>query len=127
MAPVANFGHAVPKNKPSMNAMSKRPPFLRLLAAAPVLFAATLAHAQQDSAIAPAPAPAPKTPIQQVEIKGAATAYDARRNETATKIVVSQEEILKNGDTTVGEVLKRLPGITIGGVQGRGGDIRMRG
>src|SRR5450830_1809082 len=119
MAPVANFGHAVPKNKPSMNAMSRRPPFLRLLAAAPVLFAATLAHAQQDSAIAPAPAPAPapKTPIQQVEIKGTATAYDARRNDTATKIVVSQEEILKNGDTTVGEVLKRLPGITIGGVQ----------
>src|SRR5450830_1878455 len=127
MAPVANLGHAVPKNKPSMNATSKRPPFLRQLAAAPVLFAATLAHAQQDSAIAPAPAPAPKTPIQQVEIKGAATAYDARRNDTATKIVVSQEEILKNGDTTVGEVLKRLPGITIGGVQGRGGDIRMRG
>jgi outer membrane receptor protein involved in Fe transport len=129
MAPVVNLGHAVPKNNSSMNATSKRPPFLRLLAAAPFLFAATLAHAQQDTAIAPAPAPAaaPKTPIQQVEIKGAANAYDARRNDTATKIVVSQEEILKNGDTTVGEVLKRLPGITIGGVQGRGGDIRMRG
>ena len=75
----------------------------------------------------PRPQPRHKRPIQQVEIKGAATAYDARRNDTATKIVVSQEEILKNGDTTLGEVLKRLPGITIGGVQGRGGDIRMRG
>ncbi|MFL6708770.1 MAG: TonB-dependent receptor plug domain-containing protein [Massilia sp.] len=107
-----------------MNATSKRPQLLRLLAAAPALFAYTLAHAQQDSVIEPKP---PAAPIQQVEIKGAATAYDARRNDTATKIVISQEEILKNGDTTIGEVLKRLPGITIGGVQGRGGDIRMRG
>jgi len=41
--------------------------------------------------------------------------------------VVTQEEILKNGDTSIGEVLKRLPGITLDGVQGRGGNIRMRG
>ncbi len=113
-----------------MNASSKTSLRLRLLAAAPAIFAATMAHAQQDSAIQPPPAPAntvKPAPIQQVEIKGAAAQYDARRNDTATKIVVSQEEILKNGDTTIGEVLKRLPGITIGGVQGRGGDIRMRG
>jgi outer membrane receptor for ferrienterochelin and colicins len=114
-----------------MHTTSKRPTLLRLLAAAPALFAATLAHAQQDSAVQPPPPPAnaavKPAAIQSVEIKGTATAYDARRNDTATKIVVSQEEILKNGDTTVGEVLKRLPGITIGGVQGRGGDIRMRG
>jgi outer membrane receptor for ferrienterochelin and colicin len=68
-----------------------------------------------------------KAPMQQVEVKGSAAAYDARRYDTATKIVVTQEEILKNGDTTIGEVLKRLPGVTIGGVQGRGGEIRMRG
>ncbi len=116
-----------------MNASSKTSLCLRLLAAAPAIFAAAMAHAQQDSAIQPPPAPANSAstakpaPIQQVEIKGAAAQYDARRNDTATKIVVSQEEILKNGDTTIGEVLKRLPGITIGGVQGRGGDIRMRG
>jgi outer membrane receptor for ferrienterochelin and colicins len=116
-----------------MNATSRYSLCLRLLAAAPAIFAAHLAHAQQDSAITPPPVPASAVkpaaaaPMQQVEIKGAAAQYDARRNDTATKIVVSQEEILKNGDTTVGEVLKRLPGITIGGVQGRGGDIRMRG
>ncbi|HEU4371844.1 MAG TPA: TonB-dependent receptor, partial [Telluria sp.] len=65
--------------------------------------------------------------IQKVEIKGAAASYDARRNDTATKIVITQEDILRNGDTTIGEVLKRLPGVTLGGVQGRGGDVRMRG
>jgi outer membrane receptor protein involved in Fe transport len=70
--------------------------------------------------------PANEKLVPQVEVKGSA-AMEARRNDTATKIVVTQEEILKNGDTSIGEVLKRLPGITIGGVQGRGGDIRMRG
>jgi outer membrane receptor for ferrienterochelin and colicins len=123
---------------------------LRLSIAAPAIFGMIAAQAAgQQGASAPAeqataqqqaqqqaPKPTPKqgtkpapvaASIQQVEIKGAAATYDARRNDTATKIVVSQEEILRNGDTTIGEVLKRLPGVTVGGVQGRGGDIRMRG
>ena len=101
---------------------------LRLLLAAPAIFGVIGAQAAgQQGAVAGAPAEQPAAPIQQIEVKGAAASYDARRNDTATKIVVSQEEILRNGDTTIGEVLKRLPGVTIGGVQGRGGDIRMRG
>ena len=98
---------------------------LRLLIAAPAIFGMVAAQAAgQQGAV---PAEQVPAPIQKVEIKGAAASYDARRNDTATKIVVSQEEILRNGDTTIGEVLKRLPGVTVGGVQGRGGDIRMRG
>ncbi|CAN7575692.1 TonB-dependent receptor [Pseudoduganella sp. LjRoot289] len=99
------------------------PALLRLFAAAPALLGALHAQAQT----APDTKPPAKEQIQQVEVKGAAVSYDARRNDTATKIVVTQEEILKNGDTTIAEVLKRLPGVTVGGVQGRGGDIRMRG
>ncbi len=53
--------------------------------------------------------------------------YDVRRNSIAGKIVVGREELDKDGDATVGEILKRLPGVTIGGRPGRGGDIRMRG
>ncbi|WEF35015.1 TonB-dependent receptor plug domain-containing protein [Pseudoduganella chitinolytica] len=65
--------------------------------------------------------------IQKVEIKGSTAAYDPRRDDTASKIVVSNEEIVRYGDTSVSDVLKRLPGITVGG-GGRGGnDIRMRG
>lgn len=119
---------------------------LRLLAASPVILAMFSAHAADDQASTPAateksevkdgkpvarPAPpaakAPEQKIQQVEVKGSVQAYDDRRNDTATKIVVTQEDIIKNGDTSIGEVLKRLPGITLGGVQGRGGDVRMRG
>jgi len=85
---------------------------VRLLAASPAIFGMFSAYAAE---------------VQKVEVKGQAAAYDARRDDTATKIVVNQEEILRHGDTTLGEVLKRLPGITVGGVQGRGGDVRMRG
>ena len=67
-------------------------------------------------------------PMQKIEVKGAAASYDARRDDTASKTVVSSEEIQKYGDTSVNDVLKRLPGITVGGAAGRGGgEIRMRG
>ena len=52
---------------------------------------------------------------------------EARRESTAAKIVIGREEIEKQGDATISEVLKRLPGVTIGGAPGRGGAIRMRG
>ena len=50
-----------------------------------------------------------------------------RRESTASKIVIGREEIEKQGDANLGEILKRMPGITLGGAPGRGGGIRMRG
>lgn len=84
----------------------------------------------QTTASPPAADPASKTkeePIQRVEVKGGAAAYDPRRDDTASKIVVSNEEIKRYGDTSVLDVFKRLPGITVSGASGRGGEIRMRG
>lgn len=52
---------------------------------------------------------------------------DQRRMSTASKLVFGREDLDRNGDSTVGEILKRLPGVTIGGRPGRGGEIRMRG
>ncbi|GAB2181049.1 hypothetical protein DLREEDagrD3_12720 [Denitratisoma sp. agr-D3] len=52
---------------------------------------------------------------------------DQRRFSTAAKIVFGREELDRYGDSTVGDVLKRLPGVTLSGTPGRGGDIRMRG
>jgi iron complex outermembrane receptor protein len=52
---------------------------------------------------------------------------EERRASTAAKMVFGREELDRYGDTSIGEVLKRLPGITISGRPGRGGDIRMRG
>ncbi len=64
----------------------------------------------------PAAAPAP----QRVEVNSAR--YDPRRDDTASKTVVGSEEILRYGDTSVLDVLKRVPGVTV-----IGGGVRMRG
>jgi iron complex outermembrane receptor protein len=64
-----------------------------------------------------------------VEITGASGADNnaERRRSTASRIVYGREELDRMGDGSLGEVLKRLPGVTIGGPPGRGGQIRMRG
>lgn len=66
--------------------------------------------------------------VQKVTVNGAKqTDTDVRRNSIAGKIVIGREELDRDGDSTVGEILKRLPGVTTGGRPGRGGDVRMRG
>jgi outer membrane receptor for ferrienterochelin and colicins len=76
---------------------------------------------------AAAPLKPAEPPIQKVEITGTAKTYDARRDDTATKMVVTGEEMLRQGDSNIAEALKRLPGVTIGGTPGRANEIRMRG
>ena len=96
-------------------------PLRRTLIAA-ALAAALPALAQQ------APKPAAPEPMQKVEVKGSTESYDARRDDTASKIVLNHDEIVKFGDTNVLDVLKRLPGVTVSGASGRGGgEVRMRG
>ena len=73
-------------------------------------------------------APANVTDMGRVEIRSNRdNDTEVRRESTAAKIVIGREEIEKQGDATLGDVLKRLPGVTIGGAPGRGGAIRMRG
>jgi outer membrane receptor for ferrienterochelin and colicins len=79
------------------------------------------------AAAAAASAPGAAAP-QRVEITGGRASDDeARRRSTAAKIIVGREEIEKFGDATVGELLRRLPGVTTPGAPGRGGSPRMRG
>ena len=86
--------------------------------------------------VAAQPAPSPDAPpspgkaTQQVEITAPATTSDTtaeRRRSTASRIIIGREEIERQGDSSLAEVLKRLPGVTVGGVPGRGGAPRMRG
>ncbi|NRR33165.1 TonB-dependent receptor [Oxalobacteraceae bacterium] len=67
--------------------------------------------------------------IQQVTVVGGSRAsdMDERRNSTAGKQIYGREELDRNGDSNLGDILKRLPGVTIGGRPGRGGEIKMRG
>jgi outer membrane receptor protein involved in Fe transport len=81
------------------------------------------AHAQQ----APTAPAAREDKPQQVQVRGALESYDPRRDDTAAKIVVNRDEILKYGDTNVLDVLKRVPGVTVSGSGGRGSEVRMGG
>jgi outer membrane receptor for ferrienterochelin and colicin len=81
----------------------------------------------QESRNPPPKAETSDKKIQQVEVKGTAETYDPRRDDTAARVVVNSDEITKYGDTSVLDVLKRVPGITVNSSNGRGGEIRMRG
>jgi outer membrane receptor for ferrienterochelin and colicins len=132
--------------------MTRSPParrwpqrFLLLAAAAGLASAAGAQNAptpapQEPSAPGSAPSPSPsspssstpadptRAPSQQVEIRSDRTREtDERRQSTAAKIVIGRDDIERMGDSTTSEVLKRLPGVTIGGAPGRGGGPRMRG
>ena len=77
---------------------------------------------------AAAPAPAASAPTQRIEITGGRESEtEQRRRATAAKIVIGREEIEQYGDSTVGEVLRRLPGVSTPGGPGRGGAPRLRG
>ena len=74
----------------------------------------------------PAPAPAEATALKPVEIR-ANRETEERRQSTAAQIVVGREEIERYGDSTLGELFKRLPGVATSGRPGHGGAPRMRG
>lgn len=100
----------------------------RHLVLAGLLMPVATARAQTAPAPEPAPPPAAGAPGQRVEITGGrGSDSEQRRQSTAAKIVIGREEIERQGDSTLGEILKRLPGVTIGGAPGRGGAIRFRG
>ncbi len=89
--------------------------------------ATAVAHAQPAE---PTPPPSPPAPAnaQRIEITGGrASDTEQRRQSTAAKIVIGREEIERFGDSNTLEVLKRLPGVTIPGAPGRGGNPRLRG
>ena len=82
-----------------------------------------------DKPAAPTAGTAATAPAaSRVEITGGRESdANQRRQSTAAKIVIGREEIEKFGDSTLGEVLRRLPGVTTPGAPGRGGPPRMRG
>lgn len=70
--------------------------------------------------------PRPAQRLERVEVHGSSDT-EKRRQSTAAMIVVGHEEIERYGDSTLDEVLKRLPSVTIGGRARRGGSISLRG
>jgi len=95
---------------------------LALLAWLPLAAAQAPSSDAAQGSKPPAEAPAPR-----IEVQGVITDTELRRNAIAGKIVIGREEIERYGDSTLGEVLRRLPSVTLGGRPGRGGEVRMRG
>ncbi len=86
------------------------------------------AEAEQATPAKPTPARRNAGELKPVTITGAAVnETEDRRQSTASKIIVGRDEIERFGDSTMGELLKRLPGVTMPGRPGRGGAPRMRG
>ena len=75
---------------------------------------------------AASPTPAPQR-VDQVEVTGKNSATDERRNSSASKIIITRDDIEQYGDSNLGDVMRRLPGVTTGGRPGRPGAPRMRG
>jgi iron complex outermembrane receptor protein len=92
-------------------------------------FAQDQATISTEAQPAAKPAAKPDGKVQQVNVSGTrADDTEARRLSTAAKLVYGREELDRNGDTSLGEVLKRLPGVTMSGPPGAGGGrVQMRG
>lgn len=88
-------------------------------------------HAQQQTVEPPAstvkasPASKDAVELKAVIVNGANNGGTVES--TTARMIVTQEDLSRFGDSNVADVLKRLPGITVSGVPGRGGEIRMRG
>ena len=105
---------------------------------APVAPAASTAVPAPPTADPP-PASAPDRPrsqqqrtdrvdrVDRVEVSGSTSATEERRNSSASKIIITREDIEQYGDSNLGDVMRRLPGVTTGGRPGRPGAPRMRG
>ncbi|MBH9552204.1 TonB-dependent receptor plug domain-containing protein [Inhella gelatinilytica] len=96
------------------------------------LWAATALHAQTQTQTPTSKDPDPKskeTPekLDKVEVNSRATDESRRRASTASKIIISRDDLLRFGDGNLTDLMRRLPGVTPGGRPGRGGEIRMRG
>ena len=105
--------------------MHSTPSFSRhaIALAVSLLGACRLAAAEQpapEPAAAPTPKAVPTAPaLERVEVTGARA--DLRQLETAAKVFVLRDDLLKFGDKTLSDALKRVPGITVDG------EVRMRG
>ena len=76
--------------------------------------------------VAPAQASEEKS-LAQIVVIDQREAQIERKDSYVQKIVISEKEIERFGDVSVGDVLKRLPGTSFTGPAGVAKDVRMRG
>lgn len=67
------------------------------------------------------------TVLTQIEVHGEKDDFDARRDSSSTRLVYGREELDRMNELTVGDYLRRLPGVTFTGPPGSPKDVRVRG
>jgi outer membrane receptor for ferrienterochelin and colicins len=65
--------------------------------------------------------------LQQVEVRGQITQQKERQDDIGMRSVIGRDEIEKYGDTSISDVLKRLPGVSVSEGKDKGVEIRLRG
>ncbi len=108
-------------------AAQEQPPLAPAPASVPSSAPASAASVRPPRPARAADAPGAVEPQNRIEVTGQRDAVTQRRLSTAAKIIVTREEIEQYGDTSLADVIKRLPSVTVAGRPGRGGQIRMRG
>lgn len=73
-----------------------------------------------------APTYAAEKTLEKVKVIANPEAEERRTNEIQT-IIVNEAEVERYGDATVGDVLRRLPGMSFTGPAGVAKDVRVRG
>ncbi len=73
------------------------------------------------------PAIAAESTLPTIKVEAEKDDFDARQNATTTRLVYGREELDRMNELTVGDYLRRLPGITFTGPPGTPKDVRVRG
>ncbi len=87
---------------------------------------AVAAAGEAAASAAPSPTQPAAAEPQRIEVRADAAAATAH-NAIGAMVVVSRDELLRNGDTRLADALRRVPGVTVVGSSGRGVEIRMAG
>lgn len=69
--------------------------------------------------------PALSQDVQRIDVIGAAAAQ--RRDDTAGATIISRDTLLRHGDRSLADALRRVPGMTVTDGGGKGSEISMRG
>jgi len=92
------------------------PPFRRAARCLPFLFlAATPGYAQVS------------TELDTVSVSAERDDFERRQNAPTTRLVYGREELDRMNELTIGDYLRRLPGVTFTGPPGTPKDVRIRG
>lgn len=70
--------------------------------------------------------PGPDSSTQRVDVT-AQVPIDDRRDATASKVVVTREDLARYGDTSLAQSLQRISGVTVVQSGAKGAEIRLRG